>query len=70
MSFTICSCPLIRVQIYAARRNAWQSDHLRQPQRPIIWNSLLRWQLCGLGHYTMRGRIIVLSQEEFDRRFP
>ena len=27
-------------------------------------------QLCGLGHYTMRGRIIVLSQEEFDRRFP
>jgi len=27
-------------------------------------------QLCGLGHYTMRGRIVVLSQEEFDRKFP
>jgi cytochrome c oxidase subunit 2 len=27
-------------------------------------------QLCGLGHYTMRGRIVVLSQEEFDRMFP
>ncbi len=27
-------------------------------------------QLCGLGHYTMQGKLVVLSQEEFDRRFP
>lgn len=27
-------------------------------------------QLCGAQHYTMRGELIVLSQEEFDRRFP
>ncbi len=27
-------------------------------------------QLCGTGHYTMRGAMIVLSQQEFDQRFP
>ena len=27
-------------------------------------------QLCGLGHSLMRGRVVVLSQAEFDRRFP
>ncbi len=27
-------------------------------------------QLCGGQHYTMRGEMVVLSQEEFDRRFP
>ena len=27
-------------------------------------------QLCGNQHYTMRGEMVVLSQEEFDRRFP
>jgi heme/copper-type cytochrome/quinol oxidase subunit 2 len=27
-------------------------------------------QLCGAQHYLMRGELIVLSQEEFDRRFP
>jgi heme/copper-type cytochrome/quinol oxidase subunit 2 len=27
-------------------------------------------QLCGAQHYTMRGELIVLSQAEFDRRFP
>jgi cytochrome c oxidase subunit 2 len=27
-------------------------------------------QLCGTGHYKMRGEMIVLTQEEFDRRFP
>ncbi len=26
--------------------------------------------LCGAQHYTMRGELIVLSQQEFDRRFP
>jgi heme/copper-type cytochrome/quinol oxidase subunit 2 len=27
-------------------------------------------QLCGAQHYLMRGELIVLSQEEFDKRFP
>jgi heme/copper-type cytochrome/quinol oxidase subunit 2 len=27
-------------------------------------------QLCGAQHYTMRNELIVLSQEEFDKRFP
>jgi heme/copper-type cytochrome/quinol oxidase subunit 2 len=27
-------------------------------------------QLCGTQHYTMRGELIVLSQEEFDKKFP
>jgi heme/copper-type cytochrome/quinol oxidase subunit 2 len=27
-------------------------------------------QICGLGHYTMQGRLIVLSQEEYDKKFP
>jgi heme/copper-type cytochrome/quinol oxidase subunit 2 len=27
-------------------------------------------QLCGAQHYLMRGELIVLSQEEYDRRFP
>jgi heme/copper-type cytochrome/quinol oxidase subunit 2 len=27
-------------------------------------------QLCGAQHYTMRGELIVLSQDEFDRKFP
>jgi heme/copper-type cytochrome/quinol oxidase subunit 2 len=27
-------------------------------------------QLCGAQHYKMRGELIVLSQEEFDQRFP
>jgi heme/copper-type cytochrome/quinol oxidase subunit 2 len=27
-------------------------------------------QLCGAQHYTMRGVLVVLSQSEFDRRFP
>jgi heme/copper-type cytochrome/quinol oxidase subunit 2 len=27
-------------------------------------------QLCGAQHYKMRGELIVLTQEEFDRRFP
>ncbi len=27
-------------------------------------------QLCGNQHYTMRGEMIVLSQEEFDKQFP
>ncbi len=27
-------------------------------------------QLCGAQHYLMRGELIVLSQDEFDRRFP
>ena len=27
-------------------------------------------QLCGIGHSQMRGELIVLSQAEFDRRFP
>ncbi len=27
-------------------------------------------QICGLGHYSMQGRIIVLSQDEFDRKYP
>jgi heme/copper-type cytochrome/quinol oxidase subunit 2 len=27
-------------------------------------------QLCGAQHYTMRGELIVLSQAEFDKRFP
>jgi heme/copper-type cytochrome/quinol oxidase subunit 2 len=27
-------------------------------------------QICGSGHYTMQGQLIVLSQKEFDQRFP
>ena len=27
-------------------------------------------QICGAQHYLMRGELIVLSQDEFDRRFP
>jgi heme/copper-type cytochrome/quinol oxidase subunit 2 len=27
-------------------------------------------QICGLGHYTMQGRVVVLSQQEYDAKFP
>jgi heme/copper-type cytochrome/quinol oxidase subunit 2 len=27
-------------------------------------------QICGSGHYTMQGRIVVLPQDEFDQKFP
>jgi heme/copper-type cytochrome/quinol oxidase subunit 2 len=27
-------------------------------------------QICGLGHYTMQGRVVVLSQAEYDQKFP
>jgi heme/copper-type cytochrome/quinol oxidase subunit 2 len=27
-------------------------------------------QICGLGHYTMQGRVVVLSQNEYDQKFP
>lgn len=27
-------------------------------------------QICGLGHYKMNGQVVVLSQEEFDQKFP